>query len=228
MYGRIAPRSGLAWKWGLGVGTGVIDSDYRGEIKVLLFNHSQSMVVIKTGDRIAQLIFEYIYEQNIEEIKKEKVTITERQTQGFGSTGLELQAKEKRKNTFHNNKMAITMGRWWMVLLLIWLCIPDVRGVQARNNTGSCLQALEKSLFNKKDETTSTQTIIQKNQGLTITVASEAECLHIYILIGMAVFGHFWWFSRKLTVLYLRINNKGKSRLKIGYYYGWNGWAVKD
>src|SRR5271155_5833085 len=59
-YGRIAPRSGLAVKSGLDVGAGVIDPDYRGEIMVLLFNHSDSSVGIKTGDKIAQMILEKI------------------------------------------------------------------------------------------------------------------------------------------------------------------------
>ena len=52
LYGRIAPRSGLALTKGLSVGAGVIDSDYRGEIGVLLFNQGKEDVVIKVGDRI--------------------------------------------------------------------------------------------------------------------------------------------------------------------------------
>ena len=57
-YGRIAPRSGLAWKHMIDVGAGVIDSDYRGEVKVLLFNLSNVDFEVKDGDRIAQLIVE--------------------------------------------------------------------------------------------------------------------------------------------------------------------------
>ena len=58
-YGRIAPRSGLALNHGIQVGGGVIDSDYRGEVKVILFNHHPTNTfTIKSGDRVAQLIFE--------------------------------------------------------------------------------------------------------------------------------------------------------------------------
>lgn len=59
-YGRIAPRSGLASKYGINVGAGVIDSDYRGEIKVLLFNHSNKEFNAERGTKIAQIIFEQI------------------------------------------------------------------------------------------------------------------------------------------------------------------------
>ena len=52
-YGRVAPRSGLAVKNFIDVGAGVIDSDYRGEVKVLLFNFSDIDFEIKKGDRIA-------------------------------------------------------------------------------------------------------------------------------------------------------------------------------
>jgi dUTP pyrophosphatase len=57
LYGRIAPRSGLAWKNSIDVGAGVIDSDYRGNIGVILFNHSDTDFNINIGDRIAQSIW---------------------------------------------------------------------------------------------------------------------------------------------------------------------------
>ena len=52
-YGSIAPRSGLAAKHGIDVGAGVIDADYRGEVKILLINHSNVKFEVKKGDRIA-------------------------------------------------------------------------------------------------------------------------------------------------------------------------------
>lgn len=58
-YGRIAPRSGLAFKNGIDILAGVIDSDYRGDIGVILFNTStNSEFKVKSGDRIAQIIIE--------------------------------------------------------------------------------------------------------------------------------------------------------------------------
>lgn len=59
VYGRIAPRSGLAVKHGLDVGAGVVDPDYNGELKVVLFNHDPKQTfIIRPGYRIAQLILE--------------------------------------------------------------------------------------------------------------------------------------------------------------------------
>lgn len=58
--GRIAPRSGLASKNFIDTGAGVIDADYRGQVKVLLFNHAETDFQIKKGDRIAQLVLERV------------------------------------------------------------------------------------------------------------------------------------------------------------------------
>lgn len=58
--GRIAPRSGLAAKHFIDTGAGVIDADYRGEVKVLLFNHSDVDFPVKAGDRVAQLVLERV------------------------------------------------------------------------------------------------------------------------------------------------------------------------
>lgn len=85
-YGRIAPRSGLAAKHSIDVGAGVIDSDYRGEIKVLLFNLSDTDFEIKPQDRIAQLIIEKYTRTEIVEVDGE-LDETVRGHGGFGSTG---------------------------------------------------------------------------------------------------------------------------------------------
>lgn len=88
-YGRVAPRSGLAVKHGIQVGAGVIDSDYRGEVKVVLFNHDVNKTfVIKPGYRIAQLILEKIEIPNVEEIVDDDIEKTTRGGSGFGSTGI--------------------------------------------------------------------------------------------------------------------------------------------
>lgn len=59
-YGRVAPRSGLASKHSIDTGAGVIDADYRGPVKVLLFNFGENEFAIEAGDRIAQLIVERV------------------------------------------------------------------------------------------------------------------------------------------------------------------------
>lgn len=86
-YGRVAPRSGLAVKHGISTGAGVIDADYRGEVKIVLFNHSKKDFAIKTGDRIAQLVLEQIVNADIAVITQEDLDATERGEGGFGSTG---------------------------------------------------------------------------------------------------------------------------------------------
>jgi dUTP pyrophosphatase len=85
VYGRVAPRSGLAVKHGVQVGAGVIDPDYTGEVKVVLFNHGEKDFEVKKGDRIAQLVLEKCETPLIEEISI--VDDTERGSGGFGSTG---------------------------------------------------------------------------------------------------------------------------------------------
>jgi len=83
--GLIWPRSGLAVKHGIDVLAGVIDCDYRGEVKVALINHGESSVLIEQGDRIAQLIIQR-YEASPIEIVSE-LGGTHRGERGFGSTG---------------------------------------------------------------------------------------------------------------------------------------------
>ncbi len=84
-YGRIAPRSGLACKKFIDVGAGVVDSDYRGEVRVLLFNFGKEDFKVSKGDRIAQLIIEKIANTELEEV--EILEETKRGEGGFGSTG---------------------------------------------------------------------------------------------------------------------------------------------
>ena len=84
---QIRPRSGLAAKYNLTVlnTPGTIDSDYRGEIKVILFNHGNKEFVVKNGDRIAQMILMPILKVDFEEVDNLPKTL--RGTGGFGSTG---------------------------------------------------------------------------------------------------------------------------------------------
>lgn len=86
-YGRIAPRSGLAVKHGISTGAGVVDADYRGEVKIVLFNHSEIDFKVEKGDRIAQLVLEQIVNADIKVITAEELDTTVRGEGGFGSTG---------------------------------------------------------------------------------------------------------------------------------------------
>lgn len=86
VYGRVAPRSGLAVKHCINVGAGVIDPDYTGEVKVVLFNHGDKDFEVKKGDRIAQLILERCETPMVKEIGLLEETL--RGSDGFGSTGL--------------------------------------------------------------------------------------------------------------------------------------------
>lgn len=84
-YGRIAPRSGLAVKKSVDIGAGVIDSDYRGEVKILVINNGRETFHINKHDRIAQLILEKISLPEITVV--EDLDETNRGEGGFGSTG---------------------------------------------------------------------------------------------------------------------------------------------
>jgi dUTP pyrophosphatase len=84
-YGRVAPRSGLAYKHGIDVLAGVIDEDYRGEVKVILYNTSDRDYIVRKGDRIAQLILEKIVTPDVAIVLE--LEDTERGVGGFGSTG---------------------------------------------------------------------------------------------------------------------------------------------
>lgn len=94
-YGRIASRSGLAVK-GIEVGAGVIDADYRGEVKVLLRNFGTESLKINHGDRVAQLILEKITTPY--PIEVEDLDDTTRGVGGFGSTGVGVETKTNSNN----------------------------------------------------------------------------------------------------------------------------------
>ncbi len=84
---QIRPRSGLAIKQGLTClnTPGTIDSDYRGEIKIILINLSDVKQIIQSGDRIAQLVIQRVEKGILNEV--DELSPTERSAGGFGSTG---------------------------------------------------------------------------------------------------------------------------------------------
>ena len=88
-YMRIAPRSGLTVKNSIDVGAGVIDFDYRGEIKVVLMNNGTEDFIVKKNMKIAQMIPTMTISPNNAKITEvQEQTETQRGAGGFGSTGL--------------------------------------------------------------------------------------------------------------------------------------------
>lgn len=89
--GQVRPRSGLAREHGVTVtnAPGTVDSDYRGEVKVLLVNHGPRAVIIKPGDRVAQLVIAPVPRVRIVAVGSvEDLEATARGAGGFGSTGM--------------------------------------------------------------------------------------------------------------------------------------------
>ena len=84
---QIRPRSGLALKNGITVlnSPGTIDADYRGELKIILINHSKEKFSVKKGERIAQMVVCPVVRVQLEEVQE--LPITNRGASGFGSTG---------------------------------------------------------------------------------------------------------------------------------------------
>lgn len=85
--GQVRPRSGLALKYNITVlnSPGTIDSDYRGEVKVLLINHGKKDFTVKFGDRIAQIIISKCEQAKL--VLSKNLSDTERGSGGYGSTG---------------------------------------------------------------------------------------------------------------------------------------------
>jgi dUTP pyrophosphatase len=97
-YGRVAPRSGLAVKHHIDVGAGVIDADYRGNVGVVLFNHSDNEFVITAGDRVAQLVIEKIITPEVVEVEDlDALGSTARGAGGYGSTGVNATEQPAKK-----------------------------------------------------------------------------------------------------------------------------------
>jgi dUTP pyrophosphatase len=86
---QIRPRSGLAYRNGITMlnSPGTIDSDYRGEVKVLAINHGEDVFTIRHGDRIAQMVIAPVLKAKPQEV--DKLPGTERGEGGFGSTGVQ-------------------------------------------------------------------------------------------------------------------------------------------
>lgn len=86
--GQVRPRSGLARRYGVTVvnSPGTVDSDYRGEIVILLINHGEEPCPIERGERVAQIVFAPVA-RNVAWREKDELAPSERGEKGFGSTG---------------------------------------------------------------------------------------------------------------------------------------------
>lgn len=86
---QIRPRSGLALKHGIGMvnSPGTIDSDYRGEIGIILINWGEAPFVVRMGDRIAQMVLSKVYRANFQSV--EALDATKRGEGGFGHSGVQ-------------------------------------------------------------------------------------------------------------------------------------------
>jgi dUTP pyrophosphatase len=83
--GLVWPRSGLAVRHGIDTLAGVIDSDYRGEVRVVLVNHGEEPFGISRGDRVAQLLVQRV--ERVAFVASPAIDETDRGRGGFGSTG---------------------------------------------------------------------------------------------------------------------------------------------
>ena len=94
--GRIFPRSSLIKENNVTVEAGLIDADYRSLVYVILVNRSEKVFAVRTGDRIAQVVFFEKFDVRFEKVsKKEELGVTKRGSGGFGSTGITVIKKMK-------------------------------------------------------------------------------------------------------------------------------------
>ena len=101
-YGKFFSRFGLLIEHFLTVEAGLIDSDFRGDIKVLLFDHHpEKTFTVRAGDRIPQIVFMEKFDVNFQRVTdKYLIGLTKRGSGGFGSTGVsEIKKKKKKKNS---------------------------------------------------------------------------------------------------------------------------------
>ena len=89
--GQVRPRSGLALRHGIGMvnSPGTIDSDYRGEVSIIMINWGQTPFTINRGDRIAQMVVGKVYRADLVDVDVEPLDSTQRGTGGFGHSGVE-------------------------------------------------------------------------------------------------------------------------------------------
>ena len=116
-YGKLFPRSGILREHFVSIDAGVIDADFRGIIQVLMVNHHpQKTFTVRTGDRIAQVVFMEKFNANFDRVTdKHLLGQTKRGNDGFGSTGVTVIKKAKKDDddeieltTLENNQVIVT------------------------------------------------------------------------------------------------------------------------
>jgi len=117
-YGRIAPRSGLSWKKHIDIGAGVIDRDYRGNVGVVMFNHSTTDLEVEVGDRIAQLVVERIAEPEVVEV--DELPESARGEGGFGSTGVKRKLEDPKADTSEKKQMSMLPVAAFLFLIALY------------------------------------------------------------------------------------------------------------
>lgn len=108
---QVRPRSGLAWKYGVTVlnAPGTIDSDYRGEVQVILVNLGKEPLTIRRGDRIAQMVVATVTRAKL--VEGPTLSDTKRSSGGFGSTGTSTITDENAKPKKAKKKKAVPKKR---------------------------------------------------------------------------------------------------------------------
>ncbi|KAG6519393.1 hypothetical protein ZIOFF_022886 [Zingiber officinale] len=146
-YARVTARSGAAIHLKIDIGVGVIDADYRGEIQLLVINHSNNAISLKAGDSIAQFILEKIITPQIEEV--DFLSTTTRGEGSFGST-------DTRKEVAFSAPTKSLLNRLYNMEIIFHIPgIPDTK-VQAILDTGAtkcciCKDALPEGAFEEKN-----------------------------------------------------------------------------
>lgn len=159
IYARIAPRSGSALRLKLGINARVIDSDFRGEVQILILNHSDIMLSLEKGSCVAQIILEKIVTPPIAEVME--LSATERGSSSFGlvegdpessaSQILDMLPSTSQEFSFAAPARSLINRLYNMEIIFHILGIPDTK-VQAILDTGAttccnCRDAMPKEAY---------------------------------------------------------------------------------
>ena len=178
-YGRIAPQSGLAVKHRLTTNVGVIDADYRGEVKVVLVNQGNKPYQVEQGNRIAQLIIEEINNEELQEVAD--LDDTKRGAKGFGSSKTKTQSGKAQGGNDQSVKpkiqineiSALAFGQFYRrgeeIGILRWDEVDNEIQLEAINIS------TELAIKNKKSEDKDTKDIVLREYHHLLNVFEKGE-----------------------------------------------------